>query len=424
MLRIRLHMPEYVYAASLAPAPRAAPEWPPAPWRIAAALLAGAATLEESSWMQARAALARLEQAEPPTWWLPPEAASSSPRQVWAAMVAPDSDTKPRDVAKVLDLSAAVADMADHRTKYPQLPVRVSVSAPTAWMDVDVTLSEVEVDALSMAALAVPYVGQSTHPAELGVLTPDETGGWRDHTSPDGTCPEELATPGDQHLRWTPSNRPDAVPVRCWAPGMLQVLDEDHHRRSENRVGVAPRSKGRTVHYASTRRRDPGEWRLVGLRRPTRDVVATLQAVPAPAGAVLPIIARDRLVGLLCAGPEMVLRAHQALPDSIDSADHRIQRAADRFQIAAHRWRSATPVAAHPDGRVARAQLQAELGELGRVSQVQLHAAGPVPHPVRGLSMWHVDVQFVDPLRGPLRCGAGADSGAGVLAAVADDGKE
>lgn len=423
MLRIRLHMPEYVYAASVAPAPRAAPEWPPAPWRMAAALLAGASTLEEPSWTQARAALARLEQAEPPTWWLPSAASSQRP-QVWAALVEPESATKSRDVAKVVALSTAFADMADHRTKYAHRPVRVNVTEPTAWMDVDVTLPDHEVQALSVAALAVPYVGQSTHPAALGVLTPDEAGGWRDHTSPDGTCPDELSTPGEQHDRWIPSARRDGMPVRCWAPGMLQILDEDHHRRSENHVGVAAHFKGRTVHYASTRRHDPGAWRPVGLQRPTRDVVATLHALPTPAGAVLPIIARERVVGLLCDGPEVSLRVQQALPGSLSGDDGRIHRAAARFLRSAHRWQSATPVAAHPDARIARAQLETELAELGRVWQVDLHAAGQVPQPVRGLSMWHVDVRFAEPVRGPLRCGAGADSGAGVLAAAAADGKE
>lgn len=415
MLRIRLHMPEHVYAAAVAPGSRAAPEWPPAPWRLAAALLAGASILDGPQCSAARAALARLEQAEPPVWHLPPASTSRRPA-VWASAVVPDSVTSPPLLRKVLDLPSAATDISDQRTKYPQYPVRVVTTEPTAWMDVDVALSENELDALSEAALAVPYVGQATHPADVGILTPDGAGNWTDHTSPDGTCHAEMAAPGAQHERWVPSSRQNAVSVRCWRPGMLQVLDEDHRRRSSNQAGVAEHLKGRTVHYAPARRRSTGSWHLVGLQRPTRDVVATMQALPVEPGAVLPLVGGERLLGLLCHDADTLLQLQRSMPDEMAN-DDRVRRVAGRFLATAYRWRSATPVAAHADARVARAQLEQEFAVFGELSAMRLEPAERAAQPVRGLATWHVDVTFAEPVRGPLRVGEGAASGAGVLVA-------
>lgn len=421
MLRIRLHMPEHVYAAALAPGPRAVPEWPPAPWRLAAALVAGASTLDDPQCAAAWNAVERLEQAEPPVWHLPP--ASSSPHPaVWASAVRPEAAITPSQLKKVLDLSAAIPGKSDGRTKYQHYPVRMVTAEPTAWMDVDVALPNDEVDAVSAAALAVPYVGRATHPGEFGVLTPDGADGWFDHTSPDGTCPAELAGPEGQHERWVPSQRRDATPVRCWSPGMLQVLSEDHSRRSRGHPGVAEHVKGRTVHYASTRRRDPRAWRPVGLQRPTHDVVGTLGALPTEAGEVLPILRGERLVGLLCRGSDTLLRLQQAMPGAL-SGDDRIRRTAGRFLASACRWRSVTPVAAHADPRIARTCVEEGLAEFGALFDVRLRPTANAHQPVRGLSTWHVDVTFAEPVRGPLRVGDGAASGAGVLAAN-DTGKE
>lgn len=415
MLRIRLHMPEHVYAAAVAPGSRAVPEWPPAPWRLAAALLAGASTLDGQQYSAARAALARLEQAEPPAWHLPPASTSRRPA-VWASAVVPSSEKSPRLLPKVLDLPSAGSGMTDQRTKYPQYPVRVVTTEPTAWMDVDVALSGDELAALSEAALAVPYVGQATHPADLGILIPDEAGGWTDHTSPDGACHAEMAAPGAQHECWTPSTRQDAVSVRCWCPGMLQVLDEDHRRRSSNHTGVAEHLKGRTVHYAPSRRRSADSWYPLGLQRPTRDVVATMQALPVEPGTVLPLVRGERLMGMLCRDAGTLLQLQHSMPDELAS-DDRVRRTAGRFLAAARRWRSATPVAAHADARVARAHLEQALAVLGDPSAVSLEPAARASQPVRGLATWHVDVTFAEPVRGPLRVGEGVASGAGVLVA-------
>lgn len=415
MLRIRLHMPEHVYAAALAPGSRAVPEWPPAPWRLASALVAGAATLDEPLRRTAWAALERLEHAEPPVWHLP-SASPSSRIARWAAMTEPESAHRPGKLVKVLDLPAALPGVSDPRTKYQHFSVRVVTAEPTAWMDVDLDLSNDEAEAMSAAALAVPYVGQATHPGELGVLTPDRTGGWVDHTSPDGTCPAELAEPGAQHERWTPSQRRDAVEVRCWRPGMLAVLEEDHARREQNRPGVPEHMKGRRVPYAPTYRRSTSEWRPVALRRPTHDVVGTVSSLPVEAGSVLPILRRDRVVGLLCDGPETLLRLQQSIPHAL-ATDERARRTSARYLASAHRWRSATPVVAHPDARIARIHIEQELTKRAPLAELRLHPMPDAPQPVRGLSTWQVDVTFTERVRGPLSAGDGAASGAGILMA-------
>lgn len=415
MLRIRLHMPEHVYAAALAPGSRAVPEWPPAPWRLASALVAGASTLGEQQRRSAWTALERVEHAEPPVWHLP--SASASPRITkWAAMTQPETPHRPGKLVKVLELSAALPGVSDLRTKYRHYSVRIVTAEPAAWMDVDVDLPEDEMTALGAAALAVPYVGQSTHPGELGVLSPVDAGGWVDHTSPDGTCPAELAEPGAQHERWTPSKARHAVAVRCWRPGMLAVLEEDHARRTQNQPGVPEYVKGRMVGYAPTFRRSPSAWRPVGLRRPTHDVTGTLGPLPVEEGSVLPILRRERLVGLVCDSAATLLRLQQTIPDAL-ATDDRVRRTTGRFLAAAYRWRSATPVIAHPDVRIARAQIEQELTEFGPLSECVLAPLPTAPQPVRGLTTWQVDVAFTESVRGPLRVGDGGRFGAGMFMA-------
>lgn len=416
MLRLRLHSPECVYAAAVAPGSRAVSEWPPSPWRIASALLAGVSSLEEPQRTSARQAVQRLENAQPPVWWLPPASFTQRPR-TWAAAVELASIT-PGQLAHVLELPQVLPDIKDKRTRYQDRPVRVDMQLPTAWLDVDVDLPEDELHAISVAALRVPYVGRSTHPVELGVLVPDGSGGWVDRTSPSGACDPVLAGPGEQHERWLP-NRPGGTPVRCWTPGMVALLDEDYRRCSDNRVGVASHLKGRTVHYAPTRQKTASAWLPVGLRQPTYDVAGTMRSLPTGGGAVLPVVRRDRLVALLCRGSGTVTALQQAWPEGIDTGT-RATRTACRFLASASRWSSVVPAAAHPDRRVAYAELARELAEVGDVATLRLRPATGADRPVAGLDAWHVEVTFVAPVRGPLRIGAAGEFGSGMCAAHHD----
>lgn len=415
MLRIRLHNPHRIWTAAVRTGGRVVPEWPPAPWRLVAALTAGAHRLDEATCSQARAVLARIAACEQPSMWLPGAYRQEMPDTfVPAAFI----DNAPRQpVGKLAERGLAVAGLDDVRTKKALSSARMEWDHPCVFVDVPIELDETETAVLADAARRVGYVGRATHPINVGILTPGASG-WVDHTSADGLCDAEQIGPGAGHTAWSPVEH-EGAQVRGWTAGMLEVLDEDHDQRYRRGLpGVANGVKGTTVGYAPrTGRRRPSGWVPVGLARPTTDVAGVTGRVntarPVGTDPAVPMLRGRRLVGLLFADHEAAAAAQRAAPDLLTGESPPGGVLARQFGPSTT-WSTDTPIVAHPDRRLAQAEIAAVLAERGITAMVQLTPVSP-SHTHPGMHLWRALLTADEAITGPVRLGPGAEQGDGTL---------
>lgn len=413
MLRVRLHHPDRIYSGTQRRSGQVVADWPPSPWRIVAALTSGAHALNPQWRDAALAVLDRVSHTDPPVWHLPSSITTPLP-SVWVPATDAQAPTRASSLRTVLNVGDMASGADDTRSKQQATWLRVELAHPCAFLDIALPVTPSEAKALAAAAQQVSYVGRAEHPAMLGVLTPDSHGNWRDHTAPGGRADTEQHTPTSQHHRWLP-DQPGGTSLRCWNPDMLAVLTADHQRRYEHgQLGVPDHLKGRDVPYAPVSERAEADgWVALPLARPTWDVVRTLAAIPAPAGAVLPLLYGRRLVGLLCRDTETVtiLRRHH---QSWLAERASVQRTRNLFCGAARRWRSATPVVAHADRHVATAELASELADRDCPPQHLRVRPSDATCPVPGRAAWHTEMIFPEPVSGPLRIGHAAEYGCGM----------
>ncbi|MFR9753500.1 hypothetical protein ACL02S_21035 [Nocardia sp. 004] len=411
MIRVRLFNPGLLWTAAHKNSRRIEAQWPPSPWTVLAALVAGAHATDDPG--PARAAIARLAAAADPEMWLP-DVHYHRARGVFVGKTGPQGAEKHW---VLLDASRAVAGLTDRRTKHQWFTVGAEWTHPCAFLDFPVVLDDEQVSALAAAALAVPYVGRATDCVMLGVLTPSSDG-WVDHTSGDGRVDQELAGPGVVHERWQPVDRPG--PVRAATPDLLDVLDLCHNRRYRLGLpGLPDHVKGRGVTYVRCDRDGgPASTRVVLLLskgRTQQEVMAALSGSPLLLGGHKPwavsFESRDDATAAAGAAPELFR----------DGQPH--IRHVDRYYgRPASSWISVVPVVAHPDRRIAEHEIAAGLAENGLTGSVQVsRPGGPCPE-LPHLTLWRARIGLDDLHVGPLRVGHGQQYGYGRL--CTDEGEE
>lgn len=422
MLRLRLTSPTRVWTAAIRHGRTAEVEWPPAPFRALAALVAGAHALrDDADTAAARAAIARIAACPPPLMWLPDMLVHTVPESYVAGTVI-DWAKKP---PKIFDLSLAVPGADDKRTKHLQHTVRCEWDHPCAFLDVDVDLEADELEALARAASAVPYVGRSTHPVEIGVVIfgPDGRPGL---LAPDGGADVSFLEPGDAHQRWFPTELRAGAQTRCWTPEILTVLDEDHDARMHRGLrGLPDTVKGQPVSYVRGRRRDATGWVSLSLARKRRDALSLMASLattnPTTAADALPVMAGSSVVAVLVDGDDAAVAAVTHHPDVFRGSGSK-HPAVRRVEAVGRTWSTDLPAVAHPDQRVANAELAAELdtlfGEGTRVTSMR--KLGPVIdiEELSGYERWAVTFTTSTGVAGPVRIGAGSRYGAGVCSPV------
>lgn len=195
------------------------PEWPPAPARLFAGLVAGAYAAGMSS--ERRAALAWLEALPPPLI----DASRSHHRQVGDTYV---------PVADAYGWEPNLEHLPDRLLRQPRMFPRVVPEVPAVrfrWKTVEV--DEQVLAHLKVAAAFMPCLGRSTTPVATRVH--EEPGDARD--------------PVDARETWHPaderSSHAATIRVRTPAPGYLAALDLHHEdRRTPARAAVVRYQRG------------------------------------------------------------------------------------------------------------------------------------------------------------------------------------
>lgn len=410
-LRMRLHNPgRWWTAARRGRAGAVQLQWPPSPWTVLSALVAAAHAGQDPD--PVRAVVDRLASCGDPSMWLPPIHEHTVP----AVYVGKTGPYGAEQHWNLLDASRAVAGKTDERTKHRWRTARGEWGHSCVFVDFPLELTDAELAVLAQAARRVPYVGRATDTVTLGVITLGEAGPV-DHTAPDGAADDELLRPGPQHRLWEPVPQRGA-PVRCASPDLLHVLDTCHDRRHRQGLpGVPDSAKGRTVGYAP-RDADPHTVEnsdrvalLLAGRRTAADVLTTLGAgeaerVPLLLGGATPWAVsfpdREQAAAAAAAQPGL-FRDGQPVP-----------RHVARYYGSPHaRWRTVSPVVAHPHRAIADAAITTELTQLGVADpQIELQPAGPCPE-LPHLNRWQVTVTTPIPHPGPIRAGAGLSAGYG-----------
>lgn len=408
-LRIRLHNPRRLWTAFAA---AGTPEWPPAPWRVLATLVAGAHGLAAEERTQARQVLNRLAESSPPEMWLP-EALEQPLPPVWVPASIVDESEK--NLQRLIDAPLAVSGLDDHRSKKVTPQRRLEWAHSCVWLDVDLSPSSQEIAVLVRAARQVGYVGRASHPIDVGLLTRDERG-WVDHSGRSSGSDQQMMEPSIHHTRWVPVTR-EGTPVRCWTEGALQILDADYEQRMlRGQRGLGDEAKGRTVLYAP-RGSGNGAFRWIEMRlaRSTTDVAGVVAAVaavrPVKSEREVPVLHRSRLLGLLVDGPAASSETQQALPGWFTAGS--LPRKRD-YVGSGSTWHTATPVAAVANERAARAVIARDLSNYAGTQHLQLDYAGPCETRAE-LGLWHCRWQAAAGVTGPVRAGFEQDKGSGVF---------
>ncbi|MEV7972786.1 type I-U CRISPR-associated protein Csb2 [Cellulomonas sp. NPDC089187] len=409
------------------------PEWPPSPYRVFAALLAGAHAGEDEQTDRERTALRRLSRCSAIRIWVPEHRSAVLPARFVPSTSMPawtTGTTEPK-LDKVLDSSLVFANH-DTRSKAQVADIRTTLAAPDVHLDVEeepFPLSDEDLSALRNAAARVPYVGRATHIADITIGRTDGT------------------RPSPDHQRWGTQRAPNE-PLRVWDDHTIDLLDQMHedvfttHTLPLNRASVAPRALPPATSPAA--RGDT--WVAVRARRrlsPTRTPAvlrAAHQAIHAawphdePSALIaLPDVGHQRAsgailgVGLIGANEETVQRHAGALDiDVFDPAapGRTVALQQWRWTRRSAAWASATPYVAHADERVARLELARDLEahygddlefEAQFSRRPRLPGEARWPEPPGGRQQWWVAISTRSPVPGPLVLGACRDDGYGLF---------
>ncbi|MDR2564762.1 MAG: type I-U CRISPR-associated protein Cas5/Cas6 [Bifidobacteriaceae bacterium] len=239
-------------------------EWPPSPYRVFAALRAGAAGLRrtESPAAEQRAvdALRRLELAGPPT--IHASNAVAHRRDSFVPVI-PDYGGTGVNVVDVgrMDNRVKANSFPEISTSRALKPVtRVAPDVPMVAFDIEThDLTHDDVLWLDRAAAEVGYFGRSTSPAIVRVWT---------------------ETP---LIRGTVAHRPGpGRALNVWGPGTLAVLDAKHAAFAWGDVPFRGRPPTASVHYTM-----PFEsWEPVGESLVTWDVLTPSRGILAARGVI------------------------------------------------------------------------------------------------------------------------------------------
>lgn len=406
---------------------RGGPEWPPSPFRLAQALMAGCHQPDVDG--EARSALEALTALENPIIEAPTSTQARLPGTYTHRSGGPmeDKELGGAGLARVLDLSWAGLSTTN-RTEKPQSCTLVD-DCRLVYVVADPEGS-VDAEALDRAARRVPYLGRSHDGCDLSVVASDGDGSGQ--------------PTGAGHVRLVPSARSDGR-TRGWSARSCAWMDHNHHlTASGSQLRFSAEPYIARLRYAPASQAAPAARRSVVVVLPTRDPVpgprvsALLRDLgPLPIRVFPCVVAghpradgRMRGVGLVAeAGsslaerlPEiaLTLRQHSSFQDA-EALGIRVLDP-ERWQRDATHWSSATPLRAFPDDRVARELVAREAEELtGMRPMVDVSPTPtrawqqPWPQPPDGLGLWWVELEFPSVVQGPLILGRTQEEGFGLF---------
>lgn len=394
-------------------------EWPPSPLRLAQALMAGAHRPDSDP--EAQAAVKALVRLPQPVIRVPGAQQANLLKTYTHRSGAPETNAKgrvtPRNLGGFLD------------TTLPGLPATNLTAKPldAQWLDdCRIVFSVADPDdtldvvALDRAARRVPYFGRSQDGCDMSVTTDDVAG------------PTMELHPHEKG------------PTRGWQPNSCEWMDANHKRMAQ---GHPLPSMLREKYSMQVNYRVRVQW------EPCQDSsrLQTLELKQALAGGAVP-----HLMAGLPTSPEVRLfpclsvgHAHaDGRVHGIGLLGHKESMPADfvaelyatglfkddptggsfalrpaRWIRASPHWQSASPFRAHPDERIARHALEAELTDLlgdppvqVQVSRMPLHRWHPRwKQPSDGLGHWWATVTLEKPITGPLFLGSSTDLGFGLF---------
>lgn len=414
---------------------RGRPTWPVSPWRLVGALQSACHLPEPDP--EALTALRALTRLSNPVIHAPGHTTVLLP-QTYTHRSGGPMDAKPADAGVIEDyLDLTVSGLATLNR----------VAKPTSYTALDGTRlvyevqdpdATVDVEALDRAARRIPYLGRSHDGCDVTVKTgalsdldddlsdlmalhpvPDHQGrvrGWTDRTCDWMDVNHELTVSGSQ----VPAPSPESSLVR-----LLYLPTEV--RPTPTRVAVVPLATpvgpsgiGDFMASLDLRRH------LADLSDETQLFPAVFAGHPRADGRMLGLgvaVATTDRVGDALRRVATVLRDHVGSPIRTTRA-----LSAAYWSASAARWTAATPLRAFPDVRVASEVVGAEVlertGQAPRISWSRKPVWGwqrPRRQPPDGLDLWWPDLEFDDPVTGPLILGASKDLGFGVFVPEGQD---
>ena len=372
-------------------------EWPPAPARVFAALVAGARG-------RFNGALRALEHAPAPDIAVPESIAldpyitipPSRRDQTGPSPKNPSTLTESRGGLHLGRTSFPDMQTADvmkwggipHTTVTPR-----ELVDPVVRFIVDgAALDDDQVRDLDTAARDVGYVGRSTDAAMVTVSR--------------GPVPDDDLT----LLR--PTGR--AGRVRVWAPGYLAALDDrfDRQMTTAHAPAVVPRSSYATTGYLPVAQAPAGDLVLVRVSpsMPPRRAVTLMSRLDGAVPLVNPH--NDHLVGLAADDADSLL---DVLDDADVDVDVPASYWAETIAGTGREWATAWPAHLPADGALAWAWVARDVSAATGLDVVDLDIdlepaprAGDGAPLTPGLQRWAVRVRLPEPVTGPLRVGPDA----------------
>ena len=348
-------------------------EWPPAPARLLAALVAGCHHgVPQAGIPAVRAALRDLERCDAPVIVTGP---AVMPDGEWISgfVAAKPSDTRPSVNAKAL---SRMRDRSSARMAEPVWATSVRYQV------IGITDPEL----LDYAAAGVSYLGTSQDGCTLRVR-------------------DQCLLPGDDETRWV-AHRDPSGSNRLWYPGLIDALDHRHRAEQDGSWSqTVPDVRARYVPDLARMVDHPG-WIPLGFEhrmRETREVRTVLSRLTEEVGdEILPLVNADPTHGdgaLLGVAVRGVPNAQRAMVDTtlglrFDRFDRRSWMRLDRYSGPSVLWRTALPVYAPADRAVA-------VDYIDVIAQAQgccvRHVArtGPTTRGCARSTMWTHEAAFV-----------------------------
>lgn len=408
------------------------PEWPPSPFRLAQALMAGCCrpTLDAG----ARTALEALTRLENPEIILPSARTAKLPGTFTHRSGGPmeGSETKGKPLERILDLTVAGLS-ATNRTEKPQ--GRTLLADTQLVFRVADPEHTVDVEALDRAAARVPYFGRSHDLCDVTVSRADVPG--------DGP---KLPS-GCEHLVPVVDSRGTRGTTRGWAPNSCSWMDLNYATTTEGGqlppFSPEPYLTRLTYRRARSITRPSRRVAILELRRPvsspqipellarvlgSADLTSLgVTAFPCVTAGHQHADGRLRGIGLFGDDSTQLREAVRRLRDSEELSSgppDLVAKVVDPayWERTSRHWVSATPLRGFPDIRVVdpliRDEVKTTTGEfatIGWSNKPERRWQYPWRQPPDGHSLWWARLTFAQPVPGPLLFGRTTEKGFGLL---------
>lgn len=407
------------------------PAWPPEPFRLSQALMAGCHRPFFDG--EARSALQALTELGNPLIVAPAATEAHLPGTYTHRSGGPmgDKNITGRDLERILDMNVAGL-AATNRTEKPR--GQLLLDDCRVVYELSDPQKTVNVEALDRAARRVPYLGRSQDGCDITVTTDDVS------------MPSPLARSGVTAATY-PAGRWSAVggsggKTRGWAANSCEWMDLNHAAWSggSQLPPFSPEPYLTRLTYAVRKRPVPFEGGRVmvvptKVAVPSPQIPAFMEQLTTSALPVFPCVvaghryADGRLcgVGIISDDPEqrrsvaVELQRRAGMSGGTPTLTSQTENA-EYWQRSARRWSSATPLRAFPDERVADWTIAKEAEEVTgqqptiawfKTPQRPWHRVWPQPSD--GLGLWWAELQFDEPVRGPLRLGRTVELGFGLF---------